>query len=87
MYLCLVTRHIPKPYIFSAIAILILIIAIINFMNLTTSRSSRRAKEVGLRKVVGSQKEMLVAQFMGEAILTSYLSLIVAVVLVYLMIP
>ncbi len=77
-------RHV---YLFSAIAILILVIAIINFMNLATSRSAKRAKEVGLRKVVGSQKEMLIVQFMGEAILTSYLSLILATVLIYLMLP
>lgn len=79
--------NIGHVYLFSAIAILILIIAIINFMNLATSRSSKRAKEVGLRKVMGSQKEMLVIQFMGEAILTSYLSLILAIALIYLMLP
>ena len=77
-------RHV---YLFSFIALLILVIAIINFMNLATSRSTKRAKEVGLRKVVGSQKQMLVAQFIGEAILTSLLSLVVAVFLIYLMLP
>lgn len=74
-------------YLFSSIAILILIIAIINFMNLATSRSSKRAKEVGLRKVVGSQRKMLIVQFMGEAILTSYFSLILALVLINVMLP
>ena len=77
-------RHV---YLFTSIAILILIIAIINFMNLATSRSSKRAKEVGLRKVVGSQRGLLIFQFMGEAVLTSFLSLIVAVILIYLALP
>ena len=79
--------NIQHVYLFSSIAILILIIAIINFMNLATSRSAKRAKEVGLRKVVGSQREMLVVQFMGEAILTSYLSLALALVLINVMLP
>lgn len=79
--------NINHVYLFSSIAILILLIAIINFMNLATSRAAKRGKEVGLRKVMGAQKEMLVAQFMGEAILTTFLSLIVAVVLIYLTIP
>ena len=79
--------NIQHVYLFSSIAILILIIAIINFMNLATSRSTRRAKEVGLRKVVGSQKEMLVVQFLREAILTSYLALILALVLINVMLP
>ena len=77
-------RHV---YLFSSIAILILIIAIINFMNLATSRSSKRAKEVGLRKVVGSQRGSLIFQFMGEAVLTSYLALAVAILLIYLVMP
>ena len=79
--------NISHVYLFSSIAVLILIIAIINFMNLATSRSSKRAKEVGLRKVVGSERGMLVFQFMGEAVLTSFFSLIVAVILIYLMMP
>lgn len=79
--------NITHVYLFSIIAVLILVIAIINFMNLATSRSTKRAREVGLRKVVGSQKQMLVTQFMGEAILTSLLSLIVAAFLIYLMLP
>ena len=60
-------------YIFSSIALLILFLAIINFMNLSTARSAKRSKEVGLRKVMGAKREMLVTQFMGEAMLTSFL--------------
>jgi putative ABC transport system permease protein len=77
-------RHI---YLFSAIAILILFIAVINFMNLATSRSAKRAKEVGVRKVMGANKNMLVTQFMGEAIMTSFLSLILAIGIIYLALP
>ncbi len=73
--------------LFAFIAILILIIAIINFMNLATSRSTKRAKEVGIRKVMGAYKKMLIAQFMGEAILTSFLSLLIALGLILLVLP
>jgi putative ABC transport system permease protein len=79
--------NINHVYLFSSIAILILLIAVINFMNLATSRAAKRGKEVGLRKVMGANKEMLVAQFMGEAILTTMLSIILAVGLIYLAIP
>src|SRR5882762_2446510 len=79
--------NIQHVYLFSFIAVLILLIAIINFMNLSTSRSSKRAKEVGLRKVMGAHKQMLIAQFMGEAVLTSYLSLAIAVGIIYLALP
>lgn len=71
-------------YLFSFIAGLVLLIAIINFMNLSTARSVKRAKEVGLRKVMGAQREMLIAQFMSEAILTSLLSMVVAVGMIYI---
>jgi putative ABC transport system permease protein len=56
-------------------------------MNLATSRSAKRAKEVGLRKVFGAHKQMLITQFMGEAILTSLLALIIAIGLIYLALP
>jgi putative ABC transport system permease protein len=79
--------NIQHVYLFSFIAILILIIAIINFMNLATSRSVKRAKEVGLRKVMGAHRQMLIAQFMGEAILTSFLALIIAVAIIYTALP
>jgi putative ABC transport system permease protein len=74
-------------YLFSFIAILILLIAVINFMNLATARASKRAKEVGLRKVLGAHRAMLIAQFMGEAILTCALALIIAVAIIYTALP
>lgn len=79
--------NIQHVYLFSCIAILILLIAVINFMNLATSRSAKRAKEVGLRKVFGAHKQMLITQFMGEAILTSLLALIIAIGLIYIALP
>lgn len=72
---------------FSIIAIIILIIACINFMNLSTARSEKRAKEVGIRKVVGAKKGALVAQFLGESILISALAAVLALVLVALALP
>lgn len=73
--------------LFSFVAVFILLIACINFMNLATARSSRRAKEVGVRKVVGAMRSMLAGQFMGEAFLIAVLSAILAVVLVALLLP
>jgi len=74
-------------YLFLGAAILVLIIAGINFMNLATAQSSSRAREVGLRKVVGSRKPQLIAQFLTESVVLSLLALIVAVALVYLLMP
>lgn len=79
--------NIQHVYLFSLIALLILMIAIINFMNLATSRSAKRAKEVGLRKVMGAHRKMLVSQFMGEAMLTSFLSLLLAIGMIALVLP
>ncbi|SEJ04679.1 duplicated orphan permease [Dyadobacter sp. SG02] len=73
--------------LFSFVAVFILLIACINFMNLATARSSRRAKEVGVRKVVGAMRSMLAGQFMGEALLIAGLSAILAVLLVALLLP
>ena len=73
--------------IFSIIAFLILLIACINFMNLTTARSENRAKEVGMRKVSGAYRFDIIKQFFGESILFAFLSLLLAVVLVKLLIP
>ena len=64
-------------YIFSVIAVFILIIACVNFMNLSTARSANRAKEVGIRKVAGSLRLHLITQFLTESILISFFSLIV----------
>ncbi len=71
-----------KIYVFTAIAVFILIIACINFMNLTTARSLKRAKEVGLRKVVGAEKTKIIRQFLGESITTSLIALIGAIILI-----
>ena len=74
-------------YLFLGAAIMILLIAGINFMNLATAQSSSRSREVGLRKVVGSRKPQLVSQFLTESVVLSLLALAVAVVLVYLLMP
>jgi predicted permease len=68
-------------YIFSVIALLVLIIACINFMNLSTARASTRAKEIGLRKVSGAQRKNLVVQFFGESFLMAFVSMLVALIL------
>ncbi len=78
---------IAYAYIFSSIAFLILLLACINFMNLATARSSNRAKEVGLRKVLGAIKGKLIKQFLGESLVYSFLSLLLALVLVALALP
>jgi putative ABC transport system permease protein len=74
-------------YVFLVAAILMLAMAGVNFMNLATARSTTRAREVGLRKVVGSRRRQLVIQFLTESILLSFLALIAAVALVYLFLP
>ena len=74
-------------YIFSAIALLILLIACVNFMNLSTARSSNRAKEVSVRKVLGSLKKNLVQQFLTESLLISFIALIFAILVAWLLLP
>jgi len=73
--------------IFSAVAIFIVLIACINFMNMATARAVQRAKEVGIRKVVGAQRVSLIGQFIGESVTTTFLSMLVAVGIVYLLLP
>ena len=73
--------------IFLMVAVFILIVACINFMNLATARSARRAKEVGLRKVVGALRGQLIAQFIGESMLVVFLSLALAIGIVALVLP
>ena len=73
--------------VFSIVAIFILLIACVNFMNLATARSVKRAKEVGVRKVVGAEKKFLVMQFMGESLIVSGLASILALLFVLLLIP
>ncbi|MBT5185592.1 MAG: FtsX-like permease family protein [Kordiimonadaceae bacterium] len=72
---------------FSAIAVLILLIAIINFINLSTARASQRAKEVSLRKVVGASKKNLIIQFVGESIFLTLIGLLISLVIVELALP
>ena len=74
-------------YIFAAIALLILVIAAVNYMNLSTARSTERAKEVGLRKVVGSRRAQLIGQFLGESLLITLLALLLALPLTWLALP
>ncbi|HMB91368.1 MAG TPA: ABC transporter permease [Rhodothermales bacterium] len=74
-------------YAFSGIALLILLIACFNFMNLATARSMQRAREVGMRKVIGAQRRQLVAQFLGESVLMALVALVVTVGVVLLVLP
>jgi putative ABC transport system permease protein len=73
--------------LFSIVAIFILLIACINFMNLSTAQSIKRAKEVGVRKVIGAGKSSLLRQFLLEAMITTFISVLVAVTLVILSLP
>lgn len=74
-------------YIFSAIAVFILLLAAINYMNMATARSTKRAREVGIRKVSGAYKMQLVRQFLGESLLLSIIAMLIALLVVYLLIP
>jgi len=74
-------------YIFSIIAAFVLIIACINFMNLSTAKSSTRAREIGMRKVVGGNRKNLVVQFLGESFLLTLISVVIALILVTLILP
>jgi len=73
--------------IFSAIALFVLFIAIINFVNLSTAKAATRAKEVGVRKVVGARRTELIRQFMGESLMISLITLIIAVLLMAVFLP
>lgn len=79
--------NIQFVYIFSVIALFILLIACINFINLSTARSANRAKEVGVRKVIGSTRKNLIGQFLTESVLLTFISAIFAIVMVRLMLP
>ncbi len=74
-------------YIFSSVAFFMLLIACINYMNLTTARSARRAKEIGIRKVTGSSKLQLVSQFLTESTLTAFFALLLSLGLIALLLP
>lgn len=81
------TGSMTNVLIFSAIAGLILVIACINFMNLATAKSTQRAREVALRKVLGAERKQLVFQFLGESILLAVIGLLIGIVLVELFLP
>lgn len=74
-------------YIFSAVALLVLILAAINYMNMATARSAKRAREVGIRKVAGAYRSQLIRQFIGESVLISVIALLIALLLVYMLLP
>lgn len=74
-------------YLFSGVALLILIIACVNFMNLATARSGERASEVGMRKALGADRSQLFWQFMGESFLMSFTAALLSVLLVYMSLP
>ena len=81
------TSDIRYVYILGAIGVFILLLACINFMNLSTARSANRAREVGLRKVLGSDRRQLIQQFMGESILIALFAFVVAGLLVVTLMP
>ena len=81
------TGNITNVYIFSIIGVFILLIACINFINLTTARSAERAKEVGIRKVVGAGKGQLARQFIGESVILCLIAYLLAVVAAALLLP
>jgi putative ABC transport system permease protein len=81
------TGSMSNIYIYSAIALFILLIACINFMNLTTAKSTRRAREIGLRKILGAERESLIGQFLGESVIMSLLGLIIALILIEILLP
>ncbi len=74
-------------YIFSAIALFVLLIACFNFMNLSTARSAGRAKEVGIRKTLGSVRKQIITQFLAEALLVSFLALLLAILMAEVALP
>ncbi len=74
-------------WIFSAVAFFMLLIACINYMNLTTARSARRAKEIGIRKVTGSSRNQLIGQFLGESLLTAFIAVLLSFLLVLVLFP
>ncbi|MDY0342422.1 MAG: ABC transporter permease [Lentimicrobium sp.] len=81
------TGNMAYIYVFSAVAVFIILLAAINYMNLATARAANRAREVGLRKVVGANRGQLAGQFMSESMLLALLSMIISLILIKLFIP
>jgi len=81
------TGSITYVYIFGIVAIFLVLIAAMNYMNLATARSTGRAREVGLRKVVGSRRSALIAQFLSESVVLTVISLLISIVLLMLLLP
>jgi predicted permease len=79
--------RISYVHLFAVIALFILVIACINFMNLSTAKASKRLKEIGIRKAVGASRKTLILQYLGESVLLSFSSLIIAILLALLLIP
>ncbi len=82
-----VNNDIKFIILFSSIAVLILLIACINYMNLATARSLHRGREVGMRKVVGAQKGQLITQFLGESVAVAFMAMIFSIMMVLLVLP
>lgn len=78
---------IQRVYIFSIIAVFILVIACINYMNLSTARSVLRAKEIGIRKVIGAQRKEIIRQFLSESVLVTWIALLFAVIATWALLP
>ncbi|MBN1274485.1 MAG: ABC transporter permease [Candidatus Aminicenantes bacterium] len=78
---------IKKVYLFSLIAVFILVMACVNFMNLSTARSTQRAREIGMRKVIGATRRLVIRQFLGEAMWFSFLSVFLSLFIVWTVLP
>ena len=82
-----VNSDIKYIYIFSVVGLMILIMACINYMNILTAGYSKRIKEIGVRKVLGANKAVLIKQFIGESILTAFLAFFIAIIISFLFLP
>jgi putative ABC transport system permease protein len=81
------TGNMAYIYIFTAVAFFILLLATINYMNMATARSANRAREVGMRKVVGAYRNQLIAQFISESVIMAVMALVIALCVVFILLP
>ena len=81
------TERITQVFLFSGIAIIILLLACINYMNITTARSLKRSKEIGLRKTTGGSRKQIITQFMSESFINTFISFFIALMVVELVLP